>query len=382
MWSGKSLLQIGVNPAIGSFSIAGYYAKAKDVFPRVNQLASTQGPAFEGGVDEFLNKHKEDQSLHKRSKNKIRKCPGCGKVVAYTLPNCNQCGADLTKIEISYSNNVFVGFIYGIQKGPFPFTISLRAETPDFMVFDDLLALAPCHLNVIPTSQYLPDWRYLLKNPKEGKRIVQEMFNQCLAVLKSQFLASKEWRTKIIRGALTDEEIEKHVIAGLNFPPSQFQLHLQFMLPPFTPLVYNQYVNGLHFTQGRFFPKEYILCILDLNETFTVEEDTPIESVIEHFKKKGVDYDVIHKECYARYGKSHELLANWQQEDFEGIVINNKVFKFTEGGIEELKEEVSAVNAADKVVLQNYGRPYKDGKPTGSYYKFAKKVEDNDVKVW
>jgi len=91
---------------------------------------------------------------------------------------------------------------------------------------------------------------------------------------------------------------------------------------------------------------------------------------------------VIHKECYARYAKSHEKLANWHKEDFGGIVINNKVFQFTDNGFEESKEDVNTVNTADKVMLQNYGRPYKDGKPTGSFYKFAKKVEESSVKTW
>lgn len=39
-------------------------------------------------------------------------------------------------------------------------------------------------------------------------------------------------------------------------------------------------------------------------------------------------------------------------------------------------DETSAardVAGKDKVVLQNYGRPYNDaGKPTGTYYKYAK----------
>ncbi len=35
--------------------------------------------------------------------------------------------------------------------------------------------------------------------------------------------------------------------------------------------------------------------------------------------------------------------------------------------------DVKQLQARDKDVLQNYGRPYNEqGKPTGSYYKFAK----------
>jgi hypothetical protein len=52
--------------------------------------------------------------------------------------------------------------------GPFPFTISVRSMAEDIIVFDDLLSLTPCHLNVVPTNMYCADWRYLLLKPKEG----------------------------------------------------------------------------------------------------------------------------------------------------------------------------------------------------------------------
>ena len=40
----------------------------------------------------------------------------------------------------------------------------------------------------------------------------------------------------------TEDEIKTHVMCGLNFPPSQYQLHVQFMLPPLLPFHYNLYV--------------------------------------------------------------------------------------------------------------------------------------------
>ena len=47
-------------------------------------------------------------------------------------------------------------------------TVSLRYESESYLCFDDLLQLSVAHLNCIPTSIYCPDWRLLLKNPKEG----------------------------------------------------------------------------------------------------------------------------------------------------------------------------------------------------------------------
>lgn len=35
----------------------------------------------------------------------------------------------------------------------------------EFLVFDDPLCVSVCHLNVIPTKVYIPDLRYLFKDP-------------------------------------------------------------------------------------------------------------------------------------------------------------------------------------------------------------------------
>ena len=59
--------------------------------------------------------------------------------------------------------------------------------------------------------------------------------------------------------------------------------------------------------------------------------------IVAFFKGKGVDYDVIHKECYARYGKSHEVLANWSPEDFDFVVVDNKKAFKIDGVNKELK---------------------------------------------
>jgi hypothetical protein len=35
---------------------------------------------------------------------------------------------------VSFSDNVFMGFVYGIARGAFPLTLSLRLQTPDVLV--------------------------------------------------------------------------------------------------------------------------------------------------------------------------------------------------------------------------------------------------------
>jgi len=381
-------IKLGNIPDIhnGSFDVKflAHFAKAKDVFPHVDQQFKPEPPPFEGTVDAFIAKHNNDPELQRQMKNKVRKCPNCSKPNAFTLPFCNQCGAAISNEPISFSDNVFMGFVYGIQKGPFPFTISMRFQDKDFIVIDDLLALTPCHLNCIPTSKYIPDFRYLLKRPKDGLVILNNLFDISWRVLEEQFWNNEAWRKKIIKNAdsLKVGDLKAHVAAGLNYPPSQYQLHLQFMLPPFLPFQYFQCLNGVHFTPGRFFPYEYVRSILQLNEPYDLKEDTPVEVIIEHYKGKGVDYDAVHKVCYDRYQASHQKLANWSKEDFAAVIVNDKVYQFKDGDTLALTtDDTKTPRDADKITLQNYGRPYKDGKPTGTYYQHAKQ-SPKDIESW
>merc|ERR1712060_915635 len=126
---------------------------------------------------------------------------------------------------------------------------------------------------------------------------------------------------------LPDEDVEKHVISGLNFPPSQFQLHLQFMLPPFMPFHYHMYLHGRHFSVERFFPTEYILAALSsLPEAIPGARNMDMKQLIALVNKKtGVDYYKFHSKCYARYGTSHLALGAWDPVDFERVIVNGVV---------------------------------------------------------
>lgn len=48
--------------------------------------------------------------------------------------------------------------------------------------------------------------------------------------------------------------------------PSQYQLHLQVILPPFMPVHWDMFKKGVHFTKGRFVPVEFILPALELQQ--------------------------------------------------------------------------------------------------------------------
>lgn len=95
-------------------------------------------------------------------------------------------------------------------------------------------------------------------------------------------------------------------------------------------------------------------------------------------EKHNIDYDAIHAELYKKYFDIHNRLSNWNAADFQGVIADNVFYKFQDDGEvdftskgEEVKAESEA--GADKMILQNYGRPYENGKPKGTYYKYAKK---------
>eukprot|EP01126_Amoeba_proteus_P058247 TRINITY_DN749_c0_g2_i5.p1 TRINITY_DN749_c0_g2~~TRINITY_DN749_c0_g2_i5.p1 ORF type:complete len:285 (-),score=45.28 TRINITY_DN749_c0_g2_i5:556-1410(-) len=281
----NTLASLITSKLLGAFDLRFYLAGAKqNAFPHIDQIPSTPTPIFVGNPDEFVTSKGEDSERYRyQMKNKVKKCPNCKKAVAYTLLRCNGCGEHLTS-DISYTNNVFTGFCYGIAKGPFPFTISTRFTSPDVLVFDDPLSLTPCHVNVIPTNVFCPDWRYLLLKPKEGLELLRKMYNASWKVVCEQFLSDKVWKNKILKGNMDENTLRKHLCVGCNFPPSQYQLHLQFILPPFLPYQYHLYLDGLHFTYGRFFPFEYIEAVLELNEAYPVQEKTEIEDILTHYK--------------------------------------------------------------------------------------------------
>ena len=99
---------------------------------RVNTPASQHGPAVPGTMSEFRIAHGDNSALISQLQNDIKSCGACGKVCGYNLSFCNACGATLPA-EVSHSNNIFMAFVYGIEKVPFPAQISIRHQTPELL---------------------------------------------------------------------------------------------------------------------------------------------------------------------------------------------------------------------------------------------------------
>merc|ERR1712124_30845 len=99
----KSIAQDGTGAA--KVTALAFLAGAKDIFPHVDAPNFKAPPNFPGNFKEFAaaNSHVVLQHL----RNKIKKCPNCGKPNAFLLDNCNQCGHTLKDTPITFSNNLF-----------------------------------------------------------------------------------------------------------------------------------------------------------------------------------------------------------------------------------------------------------------------------------
>ena len=351
-------------------------------------------PAFADDFGAFVDACADRSQLF----NTCKRGP-CGKVCASTMTVCNGCGGALPA-ETIQTNNVFMGFVHGVRNGPFPFKISLRAETDRMMVFDDPLAITRAHMCAVPTDCHVPDMRSLLARPARGLALLDAMDAAAWAALERDFLDDAAFAAKALSPAaraLPRAALRGHVIAGLNFPPSQFQIHLQYMLPPLTPFHASMYKRGAHYSAGRFFPLEYVRAALAAMvaahgaagggdgaaalpwDPTSCDADAIIARVRDEY---GVDYEAVHAACYARYGASHALFANYDEDDFEYLLLppadgladaQRVLSRATLAPAGDGAPAPAALEAADKLALQNYGRPYGEGgKPGGVYYSHAK----------
>lgn len=344
-------------------------------YPVVSMSEDKSEATINKTIDEVANENPELKTV---LYNDVKICPGCGKPCAFTLTQCNSCGHSLKEVELSKSENVFSAFLFGVKKAGkgFPYMISLRQLTENALIIDDLLALAPCHFNAIPVKYYIPDWRYLLTEPKKALELLDIMEEECWQATQP-FLQQSDFRQKIFRGNVSDEDIRRKIIKSFNFPPSQYQMHIQWIMPPLVPFQHYMAETRNHFHEGRAFPLEYVRQVLKLNEPYpNLMQSTSIEDITAYYDRRGVSYKEIWTKFYED-ALNHSLeLQNWDTDDFDYVVENGKAHEFTvEDGKLKLGKELEtknpvAIQAKDKVALQNYGRPYDlEGKTTGTYIK-------------
>ena len=370
--------------------------KAVDV-PATIGTASASLPDFDTCLQKLGTTPKDSDLLNRMLYNKVRVCPNCNKPNGFTMRNCNACGTDISTQSLSKTLNVFSGFMLGIAKSTFPLKISLRSESKTSIVFDDLLALSPAHINVIPTKQFIPDWRYLLRRPAEGTIVAQTLAELAQATVKEQFLADKDWvgQSTNISDA-TPSDVAKDLGMGFNFPPSQNQLHLQCIFPVVLPYQYYLYERKTHFSQGRFFPVEYVVEVLKAATekplpAELLQDETAIEDIVAYFSTThGIDAEKMRLAFVERFEKNYNKFQKWPTDRFSFVAKHDTatsklVIEKSDGSkaADEEQDSMKLVNA-DKLTLQNYGRPYdaETGKPTGKFYQFPATHIENDIEFW
>lgn len=328
--------------------------------------------------------------------NPVKVCPVCHKPNGHTLQQCNKCRSSLTSVQLSETPNLFTSFVLGLaSSGRLPLRVSLRHEDAATMVFDDPLSLAPLHFCAVPTRTVIPDWRFLTVTPAEGRRVHRDLLEACHDAARRDFFDDAAWCTSLLRdGAAVDWQW--HMVAGYNYPPSQNQLHVQYMSPALMPHQHMLFQRGVHFTHLRFFPVDYVAaCLERLEATGTccthADLQLPIEEFVAQLERMcGVSYRDVHAAFLEKVAASYALWANWQPEHFEGEYVCDDA----EGGAEgravfhpfspsaEAAVEVVSEQAAferERKSLENYGVAVNAVDRSVGYYSCARGIEELDM---
>jgi len=324
-------------------------------------------------LDDFREQHAGDEKVLAQLKNRVLVCPNCAKPNAYTLSECNACGAALAGVEESTNDNIFMGFVYGVAKGRFPLLVSTRAETEDMLAFDDPLAVTVVHLCVIPTSVFCPDIRFLFSDPARGLKLIDDMMECARKVLVEQYWADDAFRQKYFCGEeapQTLEKVQELAVLGFNFPPSMFQLHLQVQHGPLFPFHDVKLRQGSHYNFGRFYPFEYMRRALELGDAvrMDIDDNTKIEDVVAKVTENGIHYDKMHAAMIEKAKRLAKRFPVWKKEDFEYTVTPDGKVVSNDTGEAVPDIDVAALQTEDSKAMKNYA------KPKCSLYRYPKKV--------
>ncbi|CAD7940089.1 unnamed protein product [Amoebophrya sp. A120] len=440
-----------------------YYAGAKpNVFPTVGSPDLNQTP-LHPGTSIVSYGQKFPLARLKMLTNEVKVCAKCGKNCAKSMRNCNSCGASLQQVPITETENLLAGFALGLERCErFPLKIGIRRQTDRVVVFDDLLSLTCCHLLCVPTFAHLPDFRYLFERPLEGLRLLNELRHNAKLAVKDTFWNDEAFRDFYWRnvaapnppkggadptpasntstsGQLFEEYWRRDVIMGLNYPPSQYWLHLQVACLPFFPFHQNLLHTADHMHWHRFFGLDYVAVVLqnlirvNMSIKLVQKDDTipsskdskkageangnnagmnkplqvvqfdaegDVSELLLFFKNTfNIDYDKYHTDFIDRVQKSGQRLACYREHHFEKMVVVRPTAptgapeqtalaaggtrppnEYAETGTKVVlnlsdlslaeSQDANALQAADKKMMQSYGRPYSEstGKEEGLGY--------------
>lgn len=206
------------------------------------------------------------------------------------------------------------------------------------------------------------------------------MLEQVDTVCLEQHWSDEKFRAAYLQAAPGREALRSMGTAGMNFPPSQQQLHLQYVHGPMLPFQYAVFKDGLHLQYKRFFPVQFLLDSLAAGDKvrLDVHENTDIEEIIQMAAVVGVDYDSYWSQMCAQVNTIQESCSPWREADFMYRIVGKNVYDAQTG--QELPElNVKAIQAADVKRLQSYGcGATEPGRCC--YYPFAKRAAE--IESW
>ena len=130
-------------------------------------------------------------------------------------------------------------------------------------------------------SAQVPTAAGLFADPARGAALMRRLEAAAWAAVEAQFLADDAWMAGVYGTPRpSDETLRRAVVAGLNAPPSQYQLHLQYLLPPLLPRQLQLYRAGNHFTKDRFLPLDWVLAALDALAAKGVAFDEDLDGAV------------------------------------------------------------------------------------------------------
>ena len=319
---------------------------------------------FKGTVEEFKSAYPQ---IKHHMINYVKVCPACGKNCGNSVIACNNCATSLSGEPLTVTPNALMAFVYGIKAFP----TSIRFQDENFLVYDDIMQTTLIHFNAIPTHVYVPDFRFLFQDPQRGLGMIESLFRvsvsaACRMMINKPFVNQYFSASAVeeISNTSVENFVKKHVLCGFNFPPSQCQLHLQFVLPPYTPYHAVLFANGRHTDLNRFFPfKSIVMYLHELKtrgETIRMSEIEGLSAAdlvgyLSH--RTGVDYNQIFHESVETTKKYSQLLSNWKSDDFNYLVTTGKnTVSSLRGGEQNICIDPIEIQKKDRNIIQSYGK--------------------------
>ena len=184
-----------------------------------------------------------------------------------------------------------------------------------------------------------------------------------------------------------EEQFQKHIICCFNLPPSQFQIHMQFI---FSPIVESLRwdCNTSHFMAGRCFLEEYVTASLSkLADMGSCIIDAPAlqskELIYKIYEATQVRYDIFLLEKFGHMYKTFEsssfynganLDQNYQYKVDHSCKSGNGITKIENEAVDAVlsRDEMVSIIKSDKAKLSNFGRSPGGNKEGLNYYTYGK----------